>query len=96
MTLKTYKWPGNIRELENVIKRAIVLAKDKIIHPEHLPIEITGKLLEQSQKKLLTLDDIEKNHILETLKIITDPKQAAKTLGISTTTLWRKRKKYKI
>ena len=50
--LKHYSWPGNIRELGNIIERAIVLAKDNIITPRELPQEIFGifgKIRQQSE-----------------------------------------------
>ncbi len=94
--LNDYNWPGNIRELENVINRAIVLAKDKIIKPEYLPMEIYHSNEMQTNALMPTLNDIEKNYIIEILKTHPNPKDAAQILGISLTTLWRKRKEYKI
>ncbi len=94
--LNDYNWPGNIRELENVINRAIVLAKDKIIKPEYLPMEIYHSNEMQTNALMPTLNDIEKNYIIDILKTHPNPKDAAQILGISLTTLWRKRKEYKI
>ncbi|MCL5029165.1 MAG: sigma-54 dependent transcriptional regulator [Bacteroidetes bacterium] len=94
--LNDYHWPGNIRELENVINRVIVLAKDKIIRPEYLPIEIYHGNEYQINSLMPTLNDVEKNYIIEILKSHPNPKDAAQILGISLTTLWRKRKEYKI
>ncbi len=94
--LNDYNWPGNIRELENVIKRSVVLAKDKIIKPECLPVEIYQGSEKQFDSLMPTLEDIEKNYIIDVLKKHSNPKEAAQILGISLTTLWRKRKEYKI
>ena len=94
--MNEYSWPGNIRELENVINRAIVLAKDKIIKPEYLPHEIYHGSDKQFTSLMPTLNEIEKNYITEVLKTHANPKDAAQILGISLTTLWRKRKEYKI
>jgi DNA-binding NtrC family response regulator len=94
--LNDYNWPGNIRELENVIKRAVVLAKDKIIKQEYLPPEIYHGSEKQFNSLMPTLEDVEKNYIIEILKKHSNPKEAAQILGISLTTLWRKRKEYKI
>ena len=94
--LNEYNWPGNIRELENVIKRALVLAKDKIIKQEYLPHEIYQGQEKQFSSLLPTLDEVDKNYIIEVLKKHSNPKDAAQILGISLTTLWRKRKEYKI
>jgi len=92
--LSDYDWPGNIRELETVIKRLLVFAKDNIFKSEYLPQEITNFKRKQSPQTLQKIEDIEKLHIIETLKIASNPKEAAKILGISETTLWRKRKLY--
>ncbi len=94
--LNDYSWPGNIRELENVINRAIVLAKDKIIKPEYLPNELNSDGNKQYTSLMPTLSEIEKNYIINVLKTHPNPKEAAQILGISLTTLWRKRKEYKI
>ncbi len=94
--LNEYYWPGNIRELENVINRAIVLAKDKVIKPEYLPKEIFHGNEKQISSLMPTLNEIEKNYIIEVLKSQSNPRDAAQILGISLTTLWRKRKEYKI
>ncbi|NJD22231.1 MAG: sigma-54-dependent Fis family transcriptional regulator [Melioribacter sp.] len=92
--LSDYDWPGNIRELETVIKRLLVFAKDNIFKSEYLPQEITNFKRKQSPQALQKIEDIEKLHIIETLKIASNSKEAAKILGISETTLWRKRKLY--
>jgi len=94
--LNEYSWPGNIRELENVINRAIVLAKDNVIKPDYLPQEIYNSNEKQFTSLMPSLNDIEKNYIIEVLKNHSNPKEAAQILGISLTTLWRKRKEFKI
>lgn len=94
--LINYEWPGNIRELENVIKRAKVLSKNKIITKELLPHEITKDETNNSAYLIPSLQEIEKNYIKEITKKYPSPKDAARILGISVTTLWRKRKEYNI
>ncbi|MGA7720606.1 MAG: sigma-54 dependent transcriptional regulator [Ignavibacteriaceae bacterium] len=94
--LNEYSWPGNIRELENMINRAIVLARDNIIKPEYFPNEIFHANERQFTVLLPSLNDIEKNYITDILKNHPNPKEASQILGISLTTLWRKRKEYKI
>jgi DNA-binding NtrC family response regulator len=94
--LNEYSWPGNIRELENMINRAIVIAKDNILKPEYFPNEIFHSSEKQITAFMPTLNDVEKNYILEVLKNHSNPKEACQILGISLTTLWRKRKEYKI
>lgn len=84
-----YPWPGNIRELQNVIERAVLLAGD-IIEPAHL--NISGKPTDLSpQASLNRLDDIEKQTILEALqKTGGNKKKTAELLGISRRTLYYK------
>lgn len=94
--LSSYDWPGNIREFENVIRRVVVLAKDKIIKPEYLPSEIRSNENRQFLNILPKLEELEKDHIIQVLKLTSNPKEAAKILGISETTLWRKRKQFEI
>ncbi|MDR3627910.1 MAG: sigma-54 dependent transcriptional regulator [Ignavibacteriaceae bacterium] len=94
--LNEYSWPGNIRELENMINRAIVLAKDNIVKPEYFPNEIFHTSERQFTELIPTLNDVEKSYIIEVLKNHPNPKDASQILGISLTTLWRKRKEYKI
>jgi len=96
-----YHWPGNVRELENVIERAVILTNHNSIMPEDLT-----QTLRDSHKRgpelpdILgeqTLEEVEKHYILKTLeKAQWNQKQASDTLGISTTTLWRKLKVYGI
>ncbi len=94
--LNEYSWPGNIRELENVINRAIVLAKDQVIKPEYLPSELNSDGNKNFASLMPTLSEIERNYIISVLKSHPNPREAAQILGISLTTLWRKRKEYKI
>lgn len=94
--LINYDWPGNIRELENVVKRFKVIAKDGIIKIDHLPPEIFKKVIKQYPEFMERLVDLEKRYIIEVLNKSVSPKEAARILGISETTLWRKRKIFKI
>jgi two-component system NtrC family response regulator len=99
-----YSYPGNVRELENIIERAVVLSKKGIITTADLPIHVKaamseGELAAQALKGSLneTLDTIERGLIIEALKesggIQT---RAAEKLGISERVLRYKLKKYKI
>ncbi len=90
--LRAYRWSGNVRELEHVIQRAVVLSKDGTIEPSHLPEEVRSAGDKASHT--LSLEDMEKLHIKKVLQNAADLDQAAKTLGIDPATLWRKRKKY--
>lgn len=100
--LENYNWPGNIRELENVIERAInLLDAELTIEPHHLPQRITSKknkCMYSGDKKLKTvLDDVEKDMIIEYLKRNKGNKnQTSKALGISRVSLYKKIDKHGI
>jgi two-component system, NtrC family, response regulator AtoC len=92
--LQAYHWPGNIRELANVIERTVVMENASAILPEHLPLEGTI-CTHLSSSPLLTLAEVEKRHILDTLNHHHQNRtQAAKTLGISIRTLRNKLNSY--
>ncbi len=93
--LMTHNYPGNIRELENIIEHAFVLCKEKYIQAIHLPAHFRE---DQDVARIdMTLDEVEKLHILKTLeKNSWNRTKAANELGIDTSTLWRKIKKYEI
>ncbi|HAL55905.1 MAG TPA: sigma-54-dependent Fis family transcriptional regulator [Bacteroidetes bacterium] len=90
--LRGYRWSGNIRELENVIERAVVLTQNGTIQLFHLPEEVRA---ESSQALAAqSLEEIEKLHIKKVLQRAKDYDEAATILGIDPATLWRKRKRY--
>lgn len=92
--LKNYAWKGNIRELRNVMERAVILADD-IILPEHLPYEIQTQ--SENISTGLSLSSVEKNHIQKVLQHSNGNKtKAAEYLGIGLTTLYRKLEEYHI
>ncbi len=88
--LTGYQWPGNIRQLENVIERAVLLAHGRRIEVFHLPEELQDK----ESKRLVSLDELEKNYISRVVHETASVEEASKVLGIDPATLWRKRKKY--
>lgn len=94
--LKGYKWEGNVRELENVIERAITITDDDVIGTDDLPDEIRIRreaLLESAPAypPNLTLFDLERLHIADVLKSVNGNKsKAARILGIDYSTLRRK------
>jgi DNA-binding NtrC family response regulator len=92
--LKQYRWSGNVRELENTMERAVLLAKDDIIKLNDLPEEIRSAQV--TTDELQSLEEIEKLHIKKVLQIAGDLNQAAQILGIDPATLWRKRKRYNL
>jgi NtrC-family two-component system response regulator AlgB len=92
--LTKYAWKGNIRELENVIERAVLLSQGSAILIHHLPEEF--QTLVDSGKTTLSLEEMERQHIIKVLRVSKDLDEAASVLGIDPATLWRKRKKYNL
>ena len=93
--LKSYHWRGNVRELENTINHAVILAKDNLIDISRLPEEFRNPSLIK-MSALLSLEDMEKIHISKVLSSTADLKEAASVLKIDAATLYRKRKRYAI
>jgi DNA-binding NtrC family response regulator len=90
--LEGFPFPGNIRELENMIERAIVVGNGRKITLKDLPL---GKAIVNTTVE--SLDDLEKNHILRMLsKYRWNISAAAKALGIDRVTLYNKIKKYNL
>ncbi len=100
--LKAYSWPGNIRQLENVIERAVNLLDDDIyIMPKHLPEKIIKSKIKKYSLENNYLKDvverIEKDIIIECLKdTIGNKKEAAKILGLSRAGLYKKLNRYNL
>ena len=93
--LKQYSWKGNIRELKNVIERALILVDGTEILTEHLPYEIQKQ--NQDNPGNLSLASVEKQHIQKLLQYTNGNKtRAADHLGIGLTTLYRKMEEYHI
>src|SRR4030095_6939021 len=95
--LLAYDWPGNIRELQNVLERALVLAAQEVIGPEHLPPTVR-----ESQESppaiprengpestpMTSLANVEKQHVLGVLAALRgNQDRAARVLGVSRRTL---------
>jgi two-component system response regulator AtoC len=97
LLMKTYSWPGNVREIDNVIERILILDNTNAIGVKNLPEEIrsgSGVAVKGKSNggfRPIALDDLEKEHILATLKFTNQHKKnAADLLGISRKTLKRK------
>lgn len=88
--LTDHQWPGNVRQLENVIERAVLLAHGRKIEVYHLPDEIQSK----ESKRLVSLEELEKDYIARVVHETPSVEEASRILGIDPATLWRKRKKY--
>jgi NtrC-family two-component system response regulator AlgB len=96
--LVRYRWPGNVRELRNAVERAVVLAAADVITPDLLPDSLFRDIASQSGTATppASLEGMEREHISRVLAESPTFEDAAHTLGINASTLWRKRKRYKI
>lgn len=104
--LLNYNFPGNVRELEHTIERAIIFSEGEYIEPDdlNLPVSATARIIQPLMNEediriaeVLSIDEMEKYHIAKVLKLNRwDRTQSANQLGISTETLYAKIKKYKI
>lgn len=93
--LVKYNWPGNVRELENTIERAVILSRNEFIQIEVLPPSIINQATAAPIIQAQSLEELERNFILQTLQSVNDNKsEAAKLLGISRKTLHTKIKQY--
>ena len=99
--LKSYDWPGNIRELEHTIERAVLLGKGTLVGLEDLPAHLVARgesaiVLAQALDHRLTLRDLEREYIGKVLANTNGNKtEAARILGVDRTTLYRKLEEYK-
>ncbi|MEW6117306.1 MAG: sigma-54 dependent transcriptional regulator [Nitrospirota bacterium] len=89
--LMHYSFPGNVRELENIIERAIILEKSAYITPESLPQSLTMFQIETIEPgKLKTIDELNKEYAEKVVDMYGGNRsKAAEVLGISRTSLWR-------
>jgi DNA-binding NtrC family response regulator len=100
--LLVYDWPGNIRELQNVLERAMLLAEQDVIGPEHLPANVRAPLVTTSvspaaaaspgmePSPLRSLDEIDREHVLRVLTAMHGNRDdTSRVLGISRRTLSR-------
>ena len=96
--LRSHAWIGNVRELRNVIERAVIVAGDDVLRAEHLPDELRGEaagLADRPQTGQLTLAQVEARHIARVLAQTGGQiGAAAEILGIHRNTLTRKMKEY--
>ncbi len=91
--MRHYSWKGNVRELENVIERAVLLSRDGEIQLQHLPEQFQNL---SGPANAMSLEEAERQHIVKVLRIAKDLEEAASILNIDPATLWRKRKKFQL
>ena len=96
--LKDYNWPGNIRELKNIIERSVILTDTDEISVDSLPFELLTKKSENTKTlSAFELESVEKLHIQKVMNYTKGNKtEAAKLLNIAITTLYRKLDEYEI
>ena len=96
--LRRFDWPGNVRQLQNEVQRAVLMAEDKVIDVPDLAITVSQATEEQAEAGNLTLmEAMERNTIVQMLKETRGNKlETAKRLGIGRQTLYNKIKAYAI
>lgn len=95
--LQSYHWPGNIRQLKNVIERAIVLAKGRMITIKELPEEFLSHQEQNETISKKTLKDLEAQAIRESLRECKGNKsKAAKALGISRKAFYKRLREFQL
>lgn len=89
--LMQYSYPGNVRELENIVERAIILEKGGVITPASLPQTLTTYRIETIEPdRVKTIDELNREYAEKVVELFGDNKsKAAEVLGISRTSLWR-------
>ena len=99
--LNEYAWPGNIRELKNIVERAIIISNGDEIEPDAIPIvsqreaaQPEGKMLKPVNNLAQTLLEIEAEYMNQAYEKCGNVRDAAKSLGMNPSTFVRKRKKY--
>jgi NtrC-family two-component system response regulator AlgB len=96
--IATYPWPGNVRELINALERAVVLACGDTITAEDLPDQVIAPAAGLPAPSIATvhgsIEDMERAHVQRVLADSATLEEAATRLGIDSTTLWRKRKRW--
>jgi NtrC-family two-component system response regulator AlgB len=95
IALQRYPWPGNLRELRNVIERAVILAPGDKIDMADFPDTLRGSQASGAViGNRVSLEELEREHILRVIEIADSMDEAAEILGIDPATLYRKRKRY--
>lgn len=101
-TMINYRWPGNIRELQNIIEYSVNMSSTSIITIDVIPQKLKNVEVDYAKddSSITTLEELERREIIKALNKFKDYKKdkdlAAKSLGISRSTLYRKLEKYEI
>jgi NtrC-family two-component system response regulator AlgB len=92
--VQRYPWPGNVRELRNAVERGVILAADRDVGLAHLPAQVGAPPAPRVEVGgAVTLEALEAEHIRRVLSASPSLDEAAQTLGVDPSTLYRKRKK---
>jgi transcriptional regulator with PAS, ATPase and Fis domain len=96
--LLRYQWPGNVRELKNTVEEMMAFISGAVIGVEHLPSRLLKhQKMTVPEDSVLTLDEVEKNHVSRVLALTGyNIQKSAKLLGIGRPALYRKMEKYKL
>jgi len=95
--LMSYNYPGNIRELANVIEYAFILCKSRLIEKKHLPDNLFLSKPNHDENEVVSLRDAETGYLLKALKQNNwDRLKTARQLGMHKSTLYRKIKSFGI
>lgn len=97
--LQSYHWPGNIRELQNVIQAAVYLSNGETIYPNALPPQVKkgNKIYSTASRTLAELmEEVERSILMDTLSQYPNKREAATVLGLSKSTFYEKIKKYEL
>jgi DNA-binding NtrC family response regulator len=96
--LKDYGFPGNVRELENILERAVAMCRDEVIQVSDLPPDLSELALFSYRRPIertLSLEEMEQDYIRHVLDLTGGVRtRAAEILGIDRASLWRKMKRY--
>ena len=96
--LQRYAYPGNVRELENILERAVAVAQSRVIQAWDLPPDVEGLELYSYERPgggLLNLEELERDYVSHVLKLCGGSRtKTAQILGIDRASLWRKMKRH--
>jgi DNA-binding NtrC family response regulator len=95
--LQSYAWPGNIRELRNILERAVLLGDQRLLTAKDLHFDVHPDTIRLDEGAITTLEEVERAHIARTLEILDGQvPEAARRLGIPRSSLYNKIKQYRI